>query len=472
MDSESVVQDVAERLPSTIELALVAFVAVALLGALAGFVRARVRAPVLREVLSVPPLLGRAMPVVILALFFQLGMMVTGLPVAGASSSDAFDLRDQLLHLVAPVLCLAVPFAAWSSLIFFDFFRAPNGTARVRVRSLLAPLASTAASIGPALLATSLLFVEPRFAWPGIGRLLYNGLGEFEFGLVATCLLVYAVGVMVMKLCGRLAPAMIDGVPRGSEAPQAPTRRRSRISVLAAVALVVLLVAIVGALGADVIAPIGPYFIDQEHWQGYPLAPGTFGHVLGTEENGRDLLARLLVALRFSLGIAAFAALLAAAIAALVAKVASALPWFDGRSAPGTAGIRPFAALPFIMAAIMALVAALNNVRFLTPAFIALAIAVVSWPAIVSAFRRFGRARLASVVDVGACALLLEVTLSSHGWGVQPPAPSLGNMLANAQSNVTVAPWAAIIPSAVTVVVLFALYALGDELRERARAVR
>ena len=95
MNSESLVRDFAERLPSTIELALVAFVAAALLGALVGYVRARVRAPALREVLSVPPLLARAMPVVILSLFLQIGMMVAGLPVALASSSDAFDLRDR-----------------------------------------------------------------------------------------------------------------------------------------------------------------------------------------------------------------------------------------------------------------------------------------------------------------------------------------------------------------------------------------
>ena len=471
MNSEAVLQEVAQRLPFTIELALVAFAAVALLGALVGFVRARLRAPVLREMLSVPPLLVRAMPVVSVSLFLQLGMMFAGLPVAGASSSDAFDLRDWLLHLIAPILCLAVPFAAWSSLIFFDFFRAPNDTPRARARSLLAPLASTAASIGPALLATSLLFVEPRFAWPGIGRLLSNGLSRFEYGAVATCLVVYAAAVMLMKLCGRLAPAMSDDGPSGDGAPHAPAPRRARISVLAALALVVLFVAIVGALGAYVIAPIGPYFIDQAHWEGYPLPPGTFGHVLGTEENGRDLLARLLVALRFSLGIAAFAALVAAAIAALAARAAKTLPWFDGRSAPGTAGIRPFAALPFIMAAIMVLVAALHNDRFLKPSFIAPAIAVVSWPAIVSTFRA-GRGRLAGVVDIAACALLLEVTLSSIGWGVQPPAPSLGNMLVNAQSMVMIAPWAAIVPAAAAVVVLFALYALADELRERARPVR
>ena len=456
-------------MPHTIELTLLAYVLVVALGALVGFLRARARGPVLRELLAVPPLVGRAMPVVILTLFLQLGLMfTTKLPVAGVSSSDTFGLGDRLLHLIGPVLCLALPFGAWSSLIFFDFFRAPDGASGAPARSLLAPLASTAASIGPALLA-AIFIVEPWFAWPGIGRLLFNGLHSFDFGLVATCLFVYAAGVVLLKLCGRLAPPMPDAVLRGRDAPQAP-ERRARISVVGALALVVLLVAVVGAIGAGVIAPIGPYYIDQVHWQGYPLAPGTFGHVLGTEENGRDLLARVLVGLRFSLGIAAFAALVATALAALVAKAVNALPWFDGSSAPSTAGIRPFAAFPFILTAIMVLAAAMRDIRFLKPPLIALLIAVVSWPAIVSAFR-YGRARLSSVVDVAACALLLEVTQSSIGWGVQPPEPSLGNMMVNAQSNITVAPWAAIIPSAVTVAVLFALYALGDELRERARAV-
>ena len=463
--SEPAATAVGERLPYTIELALAAFVAVVALGTLVGFLRARARGPVLRELLAVPPLLGRAMPVASLSLFLQMGFIfTTSLPPAGMASSDAFDLRDRFLHLIAPVLCLAVPFGAWASLVFFEFFRAPRAPAR----SILAPLASTAASIGPALLA-AILIIEPRFAWPGIGRLLFQGLHSFDYALVAACLFVYAAGVVLLKICGRLAPPMPDEVSPGSDAPQAP-ERRARISVIGALALVVLVIAVAGAVGAGVIAPIGPYYIDQVHWEGYPLRPGTFGHVLGTEENGRDLLARVLVGLRFSLGIAALAALVASTIAALVARSAKALPWFDGHSAPGTAGIRPFAAFPFILAAIMLLVAATHTDRMLTPPLIALLIAVVSWPAIVSAFR-FGRVRLGSVLDVAACALVLEVTQSSIGWGVQPPAPSLGNMLVNAQSNLTVAPWAAIIPSAVTVVVLFALYALGDELRERARPV-
>ena len=212
------------------------------------------------------------MTVVSLSMFLQIGLILTtSLPPAGIASSDAFDLRDRLLHLIAPVLCLAVPFGAWASLIFFEFFRAPRAPAR----SILAPLASTAASIGPALLAT-ILIVEPRFAWPGIGRLLFQGLHSFDYALVAACLFVYAAGVVLLKIFGGLAPPVPDSVSPGSDAPQTPARR-ARISVIGALALAVLVVAVVGAIGAGVIAPIGPYYIDQVHWQGYPLPPGRSG---------------------------------------------------------------------------------------------------------------------------------------------------------------------------------------------------
>jgi ABC-type dipeptide/oligopeptide/nickel transport system permease subunit len=52
---------------------------------------------------------------------------------------------------------------------------------------------------------------------------------------------------------------------------------------------------------------------------------------------------------------------------------------------------------------------------------------------------------------------------------VQPPKPSLGTISMNAQINFTVAPWIPIASSAAVAVVLMALYAIGDELRERDR---
>ena len=76
---------------------------------------------------------------------------------------------------------------------------------------------------------------------------------------------------------------------------------------------------------------------------------------------------------------------------------------------------------------------------------------------------------VAAQVAVGARLLLLEATQSMIGFGVQPPTPSLGNMFQNAQSNVTIAPWDPIVSSAVLTVVVIALYAIGDQLRERDR---
>jgi peptide/nickel transport system permease protein len=112
------------------------------------------------------------------------------------------------------------------------------------------------------------------------------------------------------------------------------------------------------------------------------------------------------------------------------------------------------------------LVTRFHTIGVLNPLVIALLIAAVSWPAIVPAFRALTPATLGAVADLTACALLLEVTLSLYGLGVQPPTPSLGNILANMQSLMTVAPWVVIAPTVVVIATLFALYAVADELRE------
>jgi peptide/nickel transport system permease protein len=241
---------------------------------------------------------------------------------------------------------------------------------------------------------------------------------------------------------------------------------RSRISAIGVVALGVLVVAVVAPFAGELLTPFDPFWIDIAHWQGYPLAPGVAGHVLGTDENGRDVLARLLLALRMSLLIAVFAAFAAAALGAVVARMMKA-PRFDRRDAIAVTAIRPFAGFPFILAAVTVFAASSGKIHFLNPPVIALMIAAVAWPAIVPAFRTFTPATLGAVVDLTACALLIELTESALGFGVQPPIPSLGNMLVNSLSNVTIGPWIPIVPSAAAVATLFALYALGDELRGR-----
>ena len=458
-NSEPVSRAIIERLPATIELAIVALVAAIMIGAIVGFVRVRARAPLLRDILAVTQLLGRSLPAIVVALCLQFLFIITALlPPAGMSSREAFDLGDRLRHLIVPVLCLGVPFGAWASIVFYDFFRAYDSSRRP-VLDLVTPIAMSVALVGPALLSACLL-IEPMFAWPGVARVFYGSLSSFDSGVTAGCLLMYCAALVLLNLFSEFARDMPD-----------PASQRRRIGPTGVVAVVVLLAAAFGALAADVIVPAGPNFIDQAHWEGYPLAPGVAGHVLGTDENGRDLLSRVLVGLRTSIGIAALAALIASAIGFAIAKATTRLRRLGDRATLSAVGIRSFANLPFVLAVVTVLVVRSRaGTHVLNPVVIALIIAAASWPAIVPAFRALTFATLGAMIDLMACALLLEVTQSAIGFGVQPPTPSLGNMWVNAQSNATVAPWIPIVSGVVVIAVLFALYALGDDLREMGRA--
>ncbi|MDB5092353.1 MAG: hypothetical protein JWO85_454 [Candidatus Eremiobacteraeota bacterium] len=464
-NARPVSQEIVERLPATIELVFLALVAAVVLGAITGLVRARMRASIPFDVIAVPQLVCRATPIVILVLFVQLLLVFTKLlPNAGIASVDGFDLRDRLSHLIVPVLCLAVPFGAWSSLIFYDFFRTSEGALRTSARSIAGPVVSTVALIGPPLIAASLL-IEPMFAWPGVGRPFFFAVSQVDLGVIAGILLLYSVAMVLMTILADVSPSNGDRTSRHGLARTSASGRKG-FSAIGVIACIVLLCAAFGAVAANLIAPIGPFFIDIAHWRGYPLPPGVAGHVLGTDENARDLFARLLFGLRTSLGIAAFAAVAATAIGALVAFATKAVPRFNDRDALRLTGIRPFAAFPFILATIAILGAKLHTTEFLRPLTIALIIAAVSWPAVIPAFRAFSPASLGGFVDVTAGALLLEVSMSIFGFGVQPPTPSLGNLLVNLQSNFAITPWLSIIPTVVVVVTLGALYAVADDLRE------
>ncbi len=465
-DAQPVSQGIIERLPATLELALVTLLAAITLGALVGFVRARAHAPA-RELLAGLQLLFRALPVLPLAMLLQLAAVFSPWPPpAGISSVEGFDLRDRFNHLILPVASMAVPFGAWASLIFYDVIRVSDSASRVPLRCLAATGALTAALIGPPLLAACVM-IEPMFAWPGIARLFYSGVAQADFGLTAGFLLTYVICIVLVKLCSEFALGIGDWrLAQQTGARPTPSSRPRRFSATGIVACFVLGVAALGAASANLIAPVGPYLIDQVHWSGYPLAPGVAGHPLGTDENGRDLLARLLVGMGTSLGIAVVATIVATAIGAVVAKATMAVTWFDDRGALSTAGIRPFAALPFMLTTVVVVFATRHVTSIMNPLGIALIIAAVSWPAIVPAFRALSLATLGSVVGLTGCALLLEVTLSDLGFGVQPPRASLGNMFANAQSNMTMAPWIVLVPSVVVVALLFALYAIADELHD------
>jgi peptide/nickel transport system permease protein len=61
---------------------------------------------------------------------------------------------------------------------------------------------------------------------------------------------------------------------------------------------------------------------------------------------------------------------------------------------------------------------------------------------------------------------MLEASLSYLGIGVQPPTPSWGGMIQQAQSYYRTAPWLVIFPGLAIMVTVFAFNLLGDGLRD------
>jgi peptide/nickel transport system permease protein len=65
-----------------------------------------------------------------------------------------------------------------------------------------------------------------------------------------------------------------------------------------------------------------------------------------------------------------------------------------------------------------------------------------------------------------ARAILLESYVSFLGYGIQPPTPSWGNMLENAQEYLGSAPWLAIVPGIAITLAVTSFNFVGDGLRD------
>ena len=62
--------------------------------------------------------------------------------------------------------------------------------------------------------------------------------------------------------------------------------------------------------------------------------------------------------------------------------------------------------------------------------------------------------------------MLLEAGLSFLGVGVRPPVASWGNMIADGRDQLVAAPWTTVFPGLAIAVVVMALNAVGDGLRD------
>jgi len=209
-------------------------------------------------------------------------------------------------------------------------------------------------------------------------------------------------------------------------------------------------------------------------------------HPLGTDENGRDALARLLIGARATLGIGAGGAALAVALGALV----GALAGYRG-GIVDTALMRAVD----IALALPSLFAILLFTALVRPGVLQLIVLIglTGWMAVARLTRGSIRDLLGApfveaarvngatgariilrhllpntggVLFVAALvqlsrAILVEATISFLGLGIQPPAPTWGNLLIGAQDYLYGAPWLAIAPGLAITLTLLAIYSLG-----------
>ncbi len=338
--------------------------------------------------------------------------------------------------------------------------------------------------------------------------------------------------------------------------------RRHRFTMAGAA---VLLLLITVAAFAPFVAGTDPNAIDQVHWVGDPLPPCfqnahlCGGHVLGTDESGRDMLARLIFGARISLAVGLFAVFIELVIGTLLGALAGfygsrpifsadtfrwfldlpgvekvsdalgdlwdsftdmveALPWivrlpfewignamlfvkrtltFDYTIMRITDVFLSIPLLPLLLT-LTGIVAAMSTKASLDFKVIVLIIGFLSWPGVArlvratylslrereytEAARAIGNRDsriifrhllpnamapliVQATLDV-ANVIVLESALSFLGFGIQPPTASWGNMLANAESNLEIAWWAAVFPGLCILVTVLAINYIGDGLRD------
>jgi peptide/nickel transport system permease protein len=247
------------------------------------------------------------------------------------------------------------------------------------------------------------------------------------------------------------------------------------------------------ALAADLISPYAYTALDLRNRLSPPVfLGGSWLHPLGTDELGRDVLARLIYSIRTSLLIAFGATIIGAVVGTSLGFLAA---HFRGLVEQAVLALVDFSAsLPFLILALAVLAFFGNSMVLLVCLLglhaweryariargLALSAGAQGYAAAVrqlgaTPWRLYGRhvlPNIASTLIVSMTlafpeVILLESGLSFLGLGVQPPSTSLGSMVGYGREYLTRAPWILLAPAATIVLTTLSVSLIGDWLRDR-----
>jgi peptide/nickel transport system permease protein len=258
----------------------------------------------------------------------------------------------------------------------------------------------------------------------------------------------------------------------------------------AAVGLAVLVLLATLALCAPLVAPILPS--TQIDITGLQNRPPSWQHPLGTDLYSRDVWSRLVYGARVSLGVGTLGMLVAVSLGGLVGATAGYFRgWADsvlmrfvdvGLSVPriflvlaaiavwerlGVASLILLLGLTGWFATSRIVRAEVLTLRERSFTEAARSLGARPWRVIVRHIVPNAAAPLivSAALGIGNM-LLLETALSFLGVGIQPPQPSWGNMVADGRDLLTAAPWTSLFPGLAIALVVMALNAVGDALRD------
>ena len=282
-------------------------------------------------------------------------------------------------------------------------------------------------------------------------------------------------------------PAPASDAPLSVETPGRRAWRRLVRRRGAMVGLAVIVVTVLAAVFAPLIAPYDPA---AQSWSAVRKPP-SLAHPFGTDEVGRDLLARVIYGARASLAAGVISVGIAIGVGVPIGLLA------------GTAGALVDGLISRVTDAMLAcpsLILAIVLAAFLGPSLsnAMIAIGITAMPLFVrltrgqvlsiksedyvEAARAVGNSRLRIAVRyilpnvlpqllvqatlTVATAIIAEASLSFLGLGQQPPAPSWGSMLNAAQRFLVNAPWMAVWPGLAIFVTVLSFNLLGDGLHD------